>query len=231
MKKISALLVLLMICLCGCMNTSLTNDEPHDSDIAMSDANLQPSNSMVDVDQSKIIKVDDPGCLPVSTESIHDILSGAERFSYQRITNLPGGGAIADVYFELDKPDGKDSEGIASISYQILADNKTQIISYNFKKSAINGVNNNAIRWGANVLLHIFGAELTDEIWADIAIIANKSETEDPWGTDYEGYADEVSGIRMIYGNLGKNVQIDIRPYYTGLSYTNNTPHDDGTEV
>ena len=199
MKKIYVLLILLLFCLCGCINSTQNNtisvDTPQD-------------NSINGIDFSKVIKIDAPGCLPISTKSIKEILDDTGRFTYNRIT-FPGS-AAADLYFRLDKPDNEDSE-TARISYQVLPENTTNIISYNFAKSAVNGDKHDAIKWGLDILLHIFGVELTNEVWADIMEIAAISENDEAWGTDHEGHIDETNGIRLIYGNLGGNIQIDIR--------------------
>jgi len=216
MRKFFCLIILLAVCLCGCskeinpkkigLNETAPNDAVSDSAVDI------PDNLVIDIDISKIVKVDAPDCLPVSTTSIREILSDTGRFAYDRISYPVGGGAVADEFFRLDKTDSEGSYP-ARVSYQVLSGNTTQIISYNFNKSAINGNEHDAVKWGLGVLLRIFGAELTDNAWSDIMEVAAKSETEDAWGTDYEGYADEENGIRLIYANLGNNVQIDIRPF------------------
>lgn len=208
MKRTSILLVLLILCLTGCTNSGGQDNEPSATEVY-----IPQDNSTIDIDTSKLVKVEVFGCLPISTESIEDVLSSTGRFTYERITLTAAPGcAIADIYFHLDQPAGDDSGGAATVAYQILSENTTQIISYGFSKSAVNGDKHDDIKWGLDLTLHIFGTELTDETWADIMEVAAKSETEDAWGTDYEGFIDETNGIRLIYGNLGDSVQIDIRP-------------------
>ena len=205
-----SVLSLLVFCLCGCVK-EMDADRHHGGSVM--DADTKQANAIIGIDASELIRVSAPGCLPINTESIKTILSSTGRFAYNRISWPGGGGAAADVYFELDKPDGDNAEGAAQAFYQVLDENTTQMISYNFSKTMVHGDKHDAVRWGLDLLLRIFGTALTDEIWADILAVAAKSETEDAWGTDYAGYADEATGIRLIYANLGSNVQIDIKPY------------------
>jgi len=97
--------------------------------------------------------------------------------------------------------------------YEVLPENSTTILSYNFSKADVNSEGHDTIKWGLDLLLRIFETELTAEAWTDIMAVAAKGETEDAWGTDYEGYANKEAGIRLVYGNLGEKVQVDIRPY------------------
>ena len=135
MKKIYILLILLVICLCGCKNNNTADN--------LLSIDTPPDNSIIDIDISKLVKIDAPGCLPISTKSIKEILDDTGRFTYNLIA-FPGS-AAADVYFRLDKPDNEDSE-TAHISYQVLPENTTHIISYNFEKSAVNGDSHDAIK-------------------------------------------------------------------------------------
>ena len=190
MKKIAILLTFLL-CLSACGNQEIIMPQTQ-------------NNTAIDIDASRLIRVDMPGYLPVSTKSIRDILDETGRFSYQRIT-FPES-AIANVYHHID-------EDLASLFYEVLPESTTTILSYNFSKNDVRGEGHDAIKWGLDLLLRIFGTELTVEAWADIMAVAAKSETVDAWGTDYEGYVDKDTGIRLVYGNLGEKVQIDIRPY------------------
>jgi len=205
MKIISVLLILLILCLSGC-----TGGGGQDNPIYTPDTNTPQVNSMIDTDTSELITVDVPGRLPISTESIKAVLTDTGRFTYNRV-ELPEGNI--DLHFSLDKPDGDDSAGAARISFSVVSENTTEIISYNFSKSDVGGNKQDTIKWGLNLILHIFGTELTDETWSDILDIASKSETVGAMGQDYEGYKNEACGIRLVYADLGENVQIDIRVY------------------
>jgi len=154
----------------------------------------------------EIIRVDKPGCLPVSTKSIKAVLDSTGRFYYQKIM-LPDG--VINVDFSLDRTD--ENEGWARLFYEVLPGDTTTILSYNFSKADVNGEAQDAIRWGLDTVLRILGVELTDDAWADIMTIAAKPEKQDAWGTDYAGLVDETAGVRLIYGNLGEKVQVDVR--------------------
>lgn len=209
MKKYCALFMILAIFLCGCANNA-TPGQPSPTPAASTAApQSSQQSSTPNVDASSLIRVDAPGCLPVSTVSIQEALTRTGRFTFQQV-QLPGGNT--DVYFRLDQPDGEDSD-TAHIAYSLFTEDTTQILSYHFSKADVCGEKQAAIKWGLDLILQIFGTRLTDSTWDDIMDIAAKSETADPWGTDYEGYASQSSGIRLIYANLGGNVQIDIRPY------------------
>jgi hypothetical protein len=205
MKRVSVLLILLIFCLSGC-----TGSRERANPVSTPDTHVSQDNSVIDIDTSKLVKVEVQGRLPISTESIKAVLTDTGRFTYNRV-ELPGGNI--DLHFSLDKPDGDDFAGAARIFFSVLTENTTEIISYNFSKSEVNGNKQDTIKWGIDLVLHIFGTELTDETWADITEIASKLDDIGAMGADYEGYADEEAGIRLIYADLGENVQIDIRPY------------------
>ena len=218
MKRTLLLLTLLALCLCTCTKQAAPDSSTPDSGATVNETmtgngETVQGNNVISIDESKIIRVNVPDCLPISTTSIRDIFEVTGRFEYSRITLPPGGGAVADVYFHLVKPYDENTEGAAYVSYQVLSENTTQIIICNFRKSEVNGKGHDAIRWALDLLMHIFETELTEKTWEDILEVAAKSETEDDWGTDYEGYSDEINGIRLVYVNLGSNVQIEIRPY------------------
>lgn len=191
-----------MLCVYGCARGQTPLQEPQGKG---------QDNNAISIDVSKIAKANEPECLPVKTTSIREILNGTGRFANTRIDFPERGGALADEIFSLDKSDS-DTKA-AGISYQVLAGDTTQVISYNFSKHAVNGDEHEAIKWGLDLLLHIFGTQLTHEAWDDIMLVAAKAETEEAWGTDYAGFSYEESGIRLIYSNLGSGVQVDIRVY------------------
>ena len=185
MKKI-ALLLALLLCLGSCAGA--------------------PGPTPTPTAPAEIIRVDKPGCLPVSTKSIKAVLDSTGRFYYQKLT-LPDG--VINVDYSLDRTD--ESEGYARLFYEVLPGDTTTILSYNFSKSDVNGEGLDAIRWGLDTILHIMEVDLTDEAWADIMAVAAKPEKQDAWGTDYAGFMDEKAGVRLVYGNLGEKVQVDVR--------------------
>ena len=192
------LIVCSLCCLSGCNNDKTSGNTP---------SNAAPKNNdFIGVDTSKLIRVDVAGRIPISTDSIREMLLETGRFDFNKI---PFENGVTDFNFSLDKNGGND--GTANMSFQVLPGKSTEIISYNFSKSAVKGSQSEDIKWGLDVLLHILEAELTDEAWSDILEIASKSQEVGKLGTDYEGYKNESAGIRLIYADLGKNVQIDIR--------------------
>ncbi len=203
MKNISILLVLLLFFLSGCTG----KEKPANP---VSTPYVVQENSTIEIDNSELVKAEVQGRLPISTESIKAVLTDTGRFTHNRV-ELPGGNI--DLHFSLDQPEGDDFPGAARIFFCVLSENTTEIISYNFSKVTVNGNQQDAIKWGLNLILQIFDTGLTDEIWADIMEIASKSEDAGAMGTDYEGYSDEEAGIGLTYADLGETVQIDIRPY------------------
>ena len=162
------------------------------------------SNTEAEIDFSSAVPVEKPGYLPVSTDSIKDILKSTGRFEISEIPQM----YVVDVLCELDKT---DESNLAILWFAADEDNTTKKVSYNFKKDAVKDGHEDSIRWGLDVLMQILGDELTDDTWSDILAIAEKNESVGAFGTDYEGYANADTGIKLIYADLGNNVQIDIR--------------------
>jgi len=200
MKKIAGfLLILIMLILAsGCSNVGQTNDISTDESVV--------GNIEIDIDYSSVIRVEKQGYIPVSTDSIKNILKNTDRFEISEFQHM--GDTYVDVFCELDKVDGNN---IASIFFTADGDNITKMISYNFSKDALQGEDESSIRWGLDVLIKILGDNLTDDIWNDILLLAEKNESVDAFGTDYEGYSNSDAGIKLIYADLGSNIQIDIR--------------------
>ena len=197
MKRTSIFALIILIAfsfiLSGCTNDKApTNDAPK-------------NNAVIDIDTSKIIRVNIAGRIPISTDSIRDILVETSRFNFSEI---PFENGVTDYHFSLDK-NGDNSS--ARLFFSVLPEKSTEIISYNFSKAAVKGNQSEDIKWGLDLLLHILGTELTDGTWGDILDIVSKSGTVGALGKDYEGYKNEACSIRLVYADLGENVQIDIR--------------------
>lgn len=203
MKKmlLYSISLVFLLSMVGCSNDGHISEQ---STIAINH-NAEPDNSTVDIDTSSIVKIEKSGHIPVSTDSIKAVLEETGRFEITEIPHLSG----TDVFCGLDKADGNS---IADISFTISDDNATSIVSYNFSKNTINQETESSVRWGLDILLHIFGDSLTDDTWNDIVSIVYKNEDVGALGTDYDGYSNINAGIKLIYADLGSNVQIDIVP-------------------
>lgn len=228
MKKILLFLIaLLLLSLVGCGNarkpdTDQSNTNNTNNVEANNSTNAEANNSTIDIDTSLIIRIEKAGFIPVSTDSIKNVLKSTRRFEISELPLLSGN---IDVHCGLDIT---DSDSIAHISFIVLDDNATTMVSYNFSKTAVQGQNERSVRWGLNVLLHIFNDSLTDDAWNDILAIAAKNDSVGALGKDYDGYSNADTGIKLIYADLGNNVQIDIKPYskstsITGTSYSFDT--------
>lgn len=200
MRRIVCFLLILTILLSasGCGRVEQSDD--------VSTNNSVVSNTEVDIDFSSVIQVEKQGYIPISTDSIKSILENTGRFEISEFPHMYD--SYVDVICELDKVDEKS---IASIFFTSADDNTAKMISYNFSKDALQGGDEASIRWGLEVLMKILGDELTDDIWNDILSIAEKNESVGAFGTDYEGYSNPDTGIKLIYADLGGNVQIDIK--------------------
>lgn len=213
MKKILLFLIILLLLLSmvGCSNAGKPNADQSNT-----------NNTTIDIDTSLITRIEKAGFIPVSTDSIKNVLKSTRRFEIAEVPQLSGD---IDVHCGLDKT---DSDSIAHISFTVLDDNATTMVSYNFSKTAVKGQNERSVRWGLNVLLHIFDDSLTDDAWNDILAIAAKNDSVGGLGKDYDGYSNADTGIKLIYADLGNSVQIDIEPYsnstsITGTSYSFDT--------
>lgn len=211
MKKILSCFfaLILLLSMVGCSD----NEQPNTT-------SSYKNNSTVDIDTSSIIRNEKPGFIPVSTDSIKDVLKNTGRFEILEVPQLSG----VDVFCGLDKVDGNS---IASVNFTI-SDDATTMVSYNFSKDAVQEQSESSVRWGLDVLLHIFSDSLTDDTWNEILLIASKNESVGSLGTDYDGYSNADTGIKLIYADLGSSVQIDIEPYndlsaITGTSYSYDT--------
>jgi len=200
MRRIVCFLLILTILLSasGCGRVEQSDD--------VSTNNSVVSNTEVDIDFSSVIQVEKQGYIPISTDSIKSILENTGRFEISEFPHMYD--SYVDVICELDKV---DENSIASIFFTSADDNTAKMISYNFSKDALQGGDEASIRWGLEVLMKILGDELTDDIWNDILSIAEKNESVGAFGTDYEGYSNPDTGIKLIYADLGGNVQIDIK--------------------
>jgi len=200
MRRIVCFLLILTILLSasGCGRVEQSDD--------VSTNNSVVSNTEVDIDFSSVIQVEKQGYIPISTDSIKSILENTGRFEISEFPHMYD--SYVDVICELDKV---DENSIASIFFTSADDNTAKMISYNFSKDALQGGDEASIRWGLEVLMKILGDELTDDIWNDILLIAEKNESVGAFGTDYEGYSNPDTGIKLIYADLGGNVQIDIK--------------------
>lgn len=213
MKKILSLLITLFILLfmVGC-NDGKNSDNIHPCTSKAN--NIDNNDSSIDIDSSLITKIEKADFIPVSTNSIKDLLNNTGRFEISEIPQLNGD---IDVFCDLDKTNG---DSTASIAFTVLEDNATDMISYNFSKTAVQGQGESTVRWGLNILLNIFDDSLTDDVWNDILAIAASNNEADGLGTDYDGYSNKDTGIKLIYADLGDNVQIDIKPYIISASIT-----------
>ena len=205
MKKTLVYLQIILViyslcCLVGCNNEKKYATKTSDV--------ISKDNDYVDIDSSTLIRVEAIGRIPVSTDSIRDILQKTGRFEFKEIHFENG---VSDYNFGLDKNGGNDCT--AHLSFQVLPGMSTEIISYNFSKATVMSDQSEDIRWGLDTLLRIFETELTDETWEDILEVAESSEKVGALGVDHKGYENEHAGIRLIYADLGDNMQIDIRPY------------------
>lgn len=200
MKRIACFLLILTILLSasGCGSVELADDGGADNSVV--------SNTEVDIDFSSVIRVEKQGYIPISTDSIKSVLESTGRFEISEFPHMYD--SYVDVICELDKV---NENSIASIFFTSADDNTAKMISYNFSKDALQGGDEVSIRWGLEVLMKILGDELTDDIWNDILSIAEKNESVGAFGTDYEGYSNSDTGIKLIYADLGGNVQIDIK--------------------
>lgn len=199
MKKLIYYLLTLLIILSftGCGRTeNHAAEKPSESII---------DNTVYDIDTSSVQHIDKTGCVPVSTDSIKEILTATGRFEVSEIPNLNG----VDVFLWLDKNDG---ESIANISFTESDDAATEMVSYNFSKDTLHSSSEGSVRWGLDALLQVFGDRLTDETWNSITSIADSNENVGAFGTDYEGYSNSETGIMLTYADLGDHVQIDIEP-------------------
>ncbi len=208
--------LILLLSMVGCNNNHI-----REQSTTAIHHNAETNNSTVDIDTSSIVKIEKSGYIPVSTDSIKAVLEETGRFEITEIPHLSG----IDVFCGLDKVDGNN---VASVSFTISDDNATSMVSYSFSKDTVQGQSKNSVRWGLDILLHIFGDSLTDDTWNDIVSIGYKNEDVGALGTDYDGYSNVDTGIKLIYADLGSNVQIDIEPYndsttITGTSYSYNT--------
>lgn len=219
-KRLSFLITLLiLLSMIGCNNVESPDSvQLHTNKTNNVDANNLP----IDIDTSSIIKIEKSGFIPVSTDSIKSVLKSTGRFEISEMPLLSGD---VDVNCSLDKT---NDDNIAHISFIVLDDNATKMVSYNFSKTAVQGQGESTVRWGLNVLLNIFGDSLIDDAWNDILAISAMNNEVGALGTDYDGYSNEDSGIKLIYADLGDYIQIDIKPYsnsasITGTSYPLNT--------
>ncbi len=162
-----------------------------------------------DAEPVSIQKIDLEGYLPVTTESITSVLKSARRFTISEIKLDTG---AVDIYGVLDKNGDEDAARVTFCETDI-DHHATDFMLYNFLKSDVLGAKETTIRWGLSVLLSAFEVELTDDIWSAVMEVAQKTGSAGALGTDYDGYADEQAGIRLIYADLGECVQIDIRAY------------------
>lgn len=195
------MIIILSLLLSGCGKNKTSAETP---------SHYYPkNNSKIHVDTSNNIRINIAGRIPIHTDSIKDILMETGRFQFSKI---PLENGIIDYRFSLDKNESEDKSA-AGLFYSVLPENSTNIISYNFRKVDAKGNQGEDLKWGLDVLLHLFGTELTDKIWDDILDIASMSGTIGAMGKDYEGYKNETCGIRLVYADLGENVQIDIWPY------------------
>lgn len=203
MKRISLcfIAILLLLSVTGCNNSEHKNEQ---STTAIHH-NAETNNSTVNIDASSIIKIEESGYIPVSTDSIKAALEGTGRFEITEIPHLNG----IDVFCGLDKIDGNS---IADITFTVSDYNATTMVSYNFSKDMLKHDMESSVRWGLDVLLQILGDSLNDDTWNDIISIAEKNEEVSILGTDYDGYSNDNIGIKLIYADLGSNVQVDIKP-------------------
>lgn len=204
MKRISLcfIAILLLLSVAGCNNSEHKNEQS----TAAIHHNAEINNSTIDIDNSSIVKIEESGCIPISTDSIKAVLEGTGRFEITEIPHLNG----IDVFCGLDKIDGNS---IADITFTVSDDNVTTMVSYNFSKDMVKHDMEGTIRWGLDVLLQILGDSLNDDTWDDIISIAEKNEEVIALGTNYDGYSNDDIGIKLIYADLGSNVQVDIIPY------------------
>lgn len=162
---------------------------------------------------AQIEKIDVEGCLPVTVNSLEAVLAASGRFTIEEVEQPQSDGRTSvAVYGWLDK----DGDHWSAGTYFCETDtdnNATGIVSYNFLKSDVTGEREKDIQWGLSILLHAFGVDLTDDMWEEIMIIARNDSPSEALGTDYDGYSDELAGIRLIYADLSESVQIDIRTY------------------
>lgn len=199
MKKIVLYIIatIILLATAGCGSTEQpSNDNP---------SPIEPNNSAVDIDTSSVVRTPQQGLISVSTDSIKEVLTGTGRFEIAEVPQLSG----VDVFCGLDKENGNS---IANVNFTAL-DNATAMISYNFSKEAVQGQTESSVRWGLNALFQILGDKLTDEIWNDILSVAARTESVGDFGTDFDGYSNPDTGIKLTYADLGSNVQIDIEPY------------------
>lgn len=200
MKRIVCFLVILTMLL---SSSGCDSIEDH---ATVNTENSTVSNPEIDIDFSSVIQVEKQGYLLVNTDSLKSVLNSTGRFEISEFPHMYDDDI--DVFFELDKVDGNS---IASVFFTSTDDNTTKRVSYNFSKDALQGGSEASIRWGLDVLLQTFGDKLTDDIWNEILSIAEKNESVGAFGTDYEGYSNTDTGIKLIYADLGGNVQIDIK--------------------
>lgn len=201
-KSLYFIAFILLLAMVGC-NNSEHKSERTDTDIKH---NTDDDNSTLDTDAISIVKIEESGCIPVSTDSIKAVLEGTGRFEITEIPHLNG----IDVFCGLDKIDGNS---IADIIFTVSDDNTTTMVSYNFSKDMMEQKMEISVRWGLDMLLQIFGGSLTDDVWNEIISIARKNQDVGDLGTDYDGYSNADIGIKLIYADLGSNVQVDIKPY------------------
>ncbi len=187
------MILLVSLALLGC-----SNNEPS--------SYVTPDNTPIKIDIDSIEKISNPGCIPVRTTSIKENLLATGRFE---ITEFSKPFGDVDVHFSLDN---RKDNAAASVFFTEI-DETTTIISFNFSKKDINGDISASIRWGLDALLQTLGDCLNDDIWDDLLTIAAKSEDVGAFGTDFEGYSNQDTGLKLIYADLGNNVQVDIRPY------------------
>lgn len=163
--------------------------------------------------EAQIEQIDMEGCLPVTVNSLKAVLAASGRFTIEEVEQPQSDGRTSvAVYGWLDKDGDHWPAGI----YFCETDtdhNATGIVSYNFLKSDVTGEKEEDIRWGFSVLLQAFEVDLTDDMWNEIRTIAQNGRPAEALGTDYEGYSDELAGIRLVYADLSESVQIDIRAY------------------
>lgn len=176
-------------------------------------ADLSATNAGGNSSAAQIEKINVEGCLPLTVNSLEAMLAASERFTIEEVEQPQSDGRTSvAVYSWLDKDGDHWPAGI----YFCETDtdhNATGIVSYNFLKSDVTGEKEEDIRWGFSVLLQAFEVDLTDDMWNEIRAIAQNGRPAEALGTDYEGYSDEPAGIRLVYADLSKSVQIDIRAY------------------
>jgi len=191
MKKILSIVqvILFLLCLTACGSAN--------------------QSSQTDAKSVSIQKIDLEGYLPVTTESITNVLKRTGRFAISETKFNTG---AVDVYGVLDK-NGDEEAARVTFCETDIDHHATDFVFYNFLKSDVLGTKETAIRWGFSTLLSAFEVELTDDIWNAVLEVAQKAGSAGALGTDYDGYADEQAGIRLIYADLGESVQIEIRPY------------------